>query len=324
MMLPSQILAIVVLTINVMLSHAQWAWATDDTQCDMENVILFNDTKLSNLHPRNASCQSTNDTYCTIDFNNVTGVDEYYQRCYELQGRIILFNIDAKCNVAEDVNSTNITTKYFSYKNEPLCWGSKCSLDEAYQQTDLDELVVSSTAGCATEVTAYVTTSLSGSCAAETNTLRTALAGTYTEMKCPTNGTTSSPCALDYGPTSKQYQSTCLAMGGQLFVVANKTADCYRNDDNGVSTLYSYSESNLHYCFAASCTPNSVMEENDAIRYNWVNRWVIDYDRCEYTYDALTTVNSTMTMSTSNAEPSWTYITASMVAVAVSVTVSFM
>jgi hypothetical protein len=227
--------------------------------------------------------------------------------------------------VAEDVNSTNITTKYFSYKNEPLCWGSKCSLDEAYQQTDLDELVVSSTAGCATEVTAYVTTSLSGSCAAETNTLRTALAGTYTEMNCPTSDTTSSSsssslsCVLDYGPTSKQYQSTCLAMGGQLLVFANKTADCYRD-----GTLYSYSESNLHYCFAASCTPNSVMEENEAIVNNWLNQWNANYDGCEFTYDALTNVNSTMTMSTSNADPSWTYITATMVAVAVSMTWSFM
>jgi hypothetical protein len=327
MMLPSQILAIVVLTINVIVSHA--LWATNDTQCDVEKEILFNDTELNSLYPRNVSCQSTNDTYCAIDFDNVTGVDEYYKRCYELQGRIILFNIEAKCNVAEDVNSTNITMQYYSYKNDPLCLGSNCSLYEAYQQTDVDdrvvELGVSSTAGCQIGVVAYVQTSLSGSCAAETNTLRTALAGTYTEMKCPMNGTTSSPCELDYGPTSKQYQSTCLAMGGQLFIAANKTADCLRNDGSGGSTSYFYSESNLHYCFAASCTPKSVMEENDAIQNNWVNRWLPNYDTCEFSYDALTAVNSTIvTMSTSNADPSWTYITASIVAVAVSVTVTSM
>jgi hypothetical protein len=77
MMLPSQILSIVVLMINFIVSHV--LWATDDTQCDMENDILFNDKELSNLYPRNVSCQPSNDTYCTVDFDNVTGADEYYK-----------------------------------------------------------------------------------------------------------------------------------------------------------------------------------------------------------------------------------------------------
>jgi hypothetical protein len=84
-MLPSQILAIVILMKNVIVSHA--LWATDDTQCDMENETMFNDTELSNLYPRNVSCQSSNDTYCTSDFDNVTGADEYYERLLRTMNR---------------------------------------------------------------------------------------------------------------------------------------------------------------------------------------------------------------------------------------------
>jgi hypothetical protein len=84
-MLPSQILAIVILMINVIVSHA--LWATDDAQCDMENDIVFNDKKLSNLYPRNVHCQSSNNTYCNIDFDNITGADEYYERLLRTMNR---------------------------------------------------------------------------------------------------------------------------------------------------------------------------------------------------------------------------------------------
>jgi hypothetical protein len=46
------------------------------------------------------------------------------------------------------------------------------------------------------------------------------LAGTYTKLNCPINATS---CVMDYSTTSKPYNSLCLEMGGQLFVIANKT-----------------------------------------------------------------------------------------------------
>jgi hypothetical protein len=321
-------------------------WTTDDEQCVMQNEILFNDTILNSFYPRNVSCQSSNDTYCAIDFNNVNGVDEYYSRCYELQGRIVYinkFNTDpAPCNVSDSENRTiTVLSDTFSLTNEPLCLGANCTRDAAWSTSDLfDRLDELGIVACSYSVNVLVNTSFHGLCAAETRTLRKALAGTTTELKCPMNDTTS--CALDYGPTSNQYQSTCLAMGGQLFVIANKTVECERDEVNGTNTFYSYSESNEYYCFGASCTSNAVMEEDEVIRIvserfpQFYEEY--QYDTCIYTYFKLTAVdnattvnnttanntatnttavNNTKSLSTSDAERSWTFMAISMLTLAV-------
>jgi hypothetical protein len=329
---------IAVLASKLILSYAQTVtniepWTTNDEQCVLQNEILFNDTILNSLFPRNVSCQSSNDTYCAIDFDNVNGVDEYYSRCYELQGRIVIinaFNTDpAPCNVSDSENRTiTVPSDTFSFTNEPFCVGANCTRDAAWPTSDqsdrLDELGI---VACLYQSIVLVNTSLSGLCAAETRTLRKALEGTYTELNCPTSDTPSS-CVLDYGPTSNQYQSTCLAMGGQLFVIANKTAECERAEVNGTNTFYSYSETNEYYCFGASCTPNAVMEEDEVIQDSWSVRraqFYVDYqcDTQSYSYDKLTAVgnaavNNTKTLTTSNAERSWTFMAISILAVAVS------
>jgi hypothetical protein len=346
---------IAVLASKLIVSYAQAdiqtePWTTDDEQCVLQNEILFNDTILNSLFPRNVSCQSSNDTYCAIDFDTVNGVDEYYSRCFELQGRIVFVNVintdPAPCNVsyAED-HIAAFASDTFSLTNEPFCLGVNCTRDAIWPTSDLfDRLAELGILTCSlTSTDIFVNTGFSGLCAAETRTLRKALAGTYTELNCPTSDTPSS-CVLDYGPTSNQYQSTCLEMGGQLFVIANKTTDCERAEVNGTNTFYSYSQLNEYYCFGASCTPNVVIEEDRVIQDSWIVRWSqfyydYHYNRCTYTYDKLTAVdnattanttatnntatnttavNNFKTLTTSDAERSWTFMAISILAVAVS------
>jgi hypothetical protein len=106
---------------------------------------------------------------------------------------------------------------------------------------------------------------LTGLCGTETNTLLTALAGTYTKLNCPINAAS---WVIDFSATSRQYKSLCLEMGGQLFVIANKTAACDRAEVNGTNTSYFFSESNVYYSFAASCTHIEVMGDNPFIQDN--------------------------------------------------------
>jgi hypothetical protein len=123
-------------------------------------------------------------------------------------------------------------------------------------------------------VDVLVNTSFHGLCTAETRTLRKALAGTNTELKCPMNDTTS--CVLDYGPTSIQRNSMCLAMGGQLFVIANKTAECYRVDDYYTNEITdSYSESNEYYCPQKRMVPVRTRQQ----RSEWIRSFAYSWTR---------------------------------------------
>jgi hypothetical protein len=47
--------------------------------------VFKSDERLSNTYPHyNVSCQSLNDTHCTIDFDKVTGAKECISHFYEL------------------------------------------------------------------------------------------------------------------------------------------------------------------------------------------------------------------------------------------------
>jgi hypothetical protein len=367
MVLLSRILAFVaVFNTNVILSHAWSPWdntTTDFDRCEIENQIFINDTELNRLYPRNATCQSGNATNCVVDFSTVAGVDEYYSRCYELQGRVMLTNSDSHCNNIYIVNGTKATTTFSSFTNYPMCLGLSCDTSGGYEYQLEDPLydydpVYNSSAGygtCSGLSTLFFNTSFTGSCAVETNTLRKALAGTYTELNCVTSGvitenttaTNASSCVLEYGPTFwSQYDSMCLGMGGHLFVIANKTGNCYQTDESGMNMSSFYFESNVHYCFAGSCTLNSMMDENLVVVGNSFNQWLewadglwlYREDSCTFKNDSLTAVSSTAINSTaingtsinsttvnnntaktaSDANRSWTYMTTLLLAVAVS------
>jgi hypothetical protein len=121
---------IAVLATNILVIHAQSTTTNDDEQCVIENEILFNDTKLNSLYPRNVSCQSSTDNICIIDFASVAGVDDYKRRCYELQGRIVLYkygNKGLEGGVEAGCTDTTITPDFFSFTNDPLCLGTNCS-----------------------------------------------------------------------------------------------------------------------------------------------------------------------------------------------------
>jgi hypothetical protein len=318
MVLLSRILAfIAVFNTNVILSHAWSYWNTttiDYEQCQIENQIFINDTELNRLHPRNATCQSGNATYCVVDFDSVTGVEDYYSRCYELQGRILLKNKDSQCYNTSIVNGTNA---FSSFTNYPMCLGLSCTVRGGYESQLEDPLYNYSavSSSCSSSSTSFFNTSFTGSCAVETNTLRKALAGTYTELNCATSGvitenttaTNTTSCVLEYGPTFwSQYDSMCLGMGGHLFVIANKTGNCYQTDESAMNMSSFYSESNVHYCFAGSCTLNSVMDENLVVVGNSFNQWLewadsqwlYGEDSCAFKYDNLTAVSSTAINST--------------------------
>jgi hypothetical protein len=140
---------ITVLNTKWIVSHAQSTSDDNAEQCVNQTRILNSDTELYSLYPRNVSCQSSdiNDTLCTIDFNSVDGVEDYSRRCYELQGRIVLFNwtnfapdIGAECNAT-------FSADHFSFTNDPKCVGSKCPRDFAWAQVPsyrLDELGITS------------------------------------------------------------------------------------------------------------------------------------------------------------------------------------
>jgi hypothetical protein len=345
LLLPRVFAFIAVFNTNVILSHAWSPWDTNTTdydQCQIENQIFINDTELNRLYPRNVTCQSGNATHCVIDFDTVTGVDEYYSRCYELQGRVMLTNTDSHCNNTYNVNGTNATTTFSSVTNYPMCLGLSCDALGGYK-FQLEDPVYDYAAGsgvCGSSSSLFFNTSFTGSCAVETSMLRKTLAGTYTELNCATSGvitenttsTKTTSCALEYGPTFwSQYDSMCLGMGGHLFVIANKTGDCYQTDESGMNMSSFYSESNVHYCFAGSCTLNSMMDENLVVVGNSFNQWLVwadsqslyVLDSCAFKNDNLTAVNSTTvknntTKTASDANRSWTYITTLLLAVAVS------
>jgi hypothetical protein len=136
---------ITVLNTKWIVSHAQSTAADDAEQCSNQTFFLDMDTDLDSLYPRNVSCANssvTNDTRCIIDFNYVAGVEGYKRRCYELQGRIVVFNwtnfgphIDADCSP--------YTADLFSFTNDPKCVGATCSRDFEWTQLPsyrLDEL----------------------------------------------------------------------------------------------------------------------------------------------------------------------------------------
>jgi hypothetical protein len=298
----------------VILSYAS---ATDYDQCEIENQIFINDTELNRLYPRDATCQSGNASYCVVDFATVTGVEEYYSRCYELQGRIMLTKKKSYCKNTYNVNGTNATTTFSSFTNYPMCLGLSCKASGGYESQLEDPLYNYSavSSSCSGSGTHSFNTSFTGSCAVETNTLRKALAGTYTELNCATSGvisentaaTNTTSCVLEYGPTFwSQYDSMCLGMGGHLFVIANKTGDCDQTNESGMNRSSFYSESNVHYCFAGSCTVNSVMDENQIVLENsfilWLDwadfQWLDWEDSCAFKYDNLTAVSSTAINST--------------------------
>jgi hypothetical protein len=144
MMFLSHIVVTVIAVMNTkwIVSQAQSTTDDDVEQCSNQTNFLNIDTELYSLYPRNVSCQSSTDTYCAIDFNSVAGVEGYKRRCYELQGRIGLFNwtnfgphIDADCSP--------YTADLFSFTNDPICLGTTCARDFAMQQLPsyrLDEL----------------------------------------------------------------------------------------------------------------------------------------------------------------------------------------
>jgi hypothetical protein len=156
MLLLSHIVVTVIAVMNtkwIVSCHAQSTTDDNDVeQCSNQTNFLNIDTELYSLYPRNVSCANSsvtnelvkNDTLCTIDFNSVAGVEDYSRRCYELQGRIVLFNwtnVDTDCINADD--STIIPVDRFSFTNDPLCLGTTCSRDFAMQQLPsyrLDEL----------------------------------------------------------------------------------------------------------------------------------------------------------------------------------------
>jgi hypothetical protein len=359
MVLLSRILAFVAVFINtnVILSHAWSPWdnTIDFDRCEIENQIFINDTELNRLYPRNVTCQSGNATHCVVDFDTVAGVDEYYSRCYELQGRIMLTNGDSHCNNTYNRHGTNATTT--SFTNYPMCLGLSCDTSGGYE-FQLEDPLYDYAAGygtCSGSSTPFFNTSFTGSCAVETSTLRKELAGTYTELNCAMSGvitenttaTKASSCVLEYGPTFwSQYDSMCLGMGGHLFVIANKTGNCYQTDESGMNMSTFFSESNVHYCFAGSCTLNSVMDENLVVVGNSFNQWLewadglwlYREDSCTFKNDSLTAFSSTAINSTainsttvnstavnnntaktaSDANRSWTYMTTLLLAVAAS------
>jgi hypothetical protein len=150
-MLLSHIVVTIITVLNtkwIVSCHAQSTTADDVEQCiNQTNFLNYNDMELYSLYPRNVSCANssvTNDTRCTIDFNSVAGVEDYKRRCYELQGRIVVFNwtnVDADCINGDD--STIVPVDYFSFTNDPKCLGVTCSRDFALQQLPsnrLDEL----------------------------------------------------------------------------------------------------------------------------------------------------------------------------------------
>jgi hypothetical protein len=103
---------IAVLATNILVIHAQSTTTNEtDAQCEMQTEILFNDTKLNSLYPRNVSCQSTTDNFCIIDFASVAGVDDYKRRCYELQGRFVLYNYGNKGHVGVEIKCDDTTIK---------------------------------------------------------------------------------------------------------------------------------------------------------------------------------------------------------------------
>jgi hypothetical protein len=151
----SHIVVTVIAVLNtkwIVSCHAQSTTDDDDEQCSNQTNFLNSDTELYSLYPRNVSCAKSsvtnefvkNDTLCTIDFNFVAGVEDYSRRCYELQGRIVLFNwtnVDTDCINADD--STIVPVDRFSFTNDPKCLGTTCSRDFAMQQLPsyrLDEL----------------------------------------------------------------------------------------------------------------------------------------------------------------------------------------
>jgi hypothetical protein len=137
---------ITVLNTNILVVHAQSTTTNEtDEQCVIENEILFNDTKLNSLYPRNVSCQSSTDTYCAIDFDNVNGVDDYKRRCYELLGRIVLYKYgnNGQVGIVNECVDTTITQDFFFFTNDPLCLGTNCSDDFVLRQfphSRLDDL----------------------------------------------------------------------------------------------------------------------------------------------------------------------------------------
>jgi hypothetical protein len=148
-MLLSHIVVTVIAVLNtkwIVSCHAQSTTADDNAeQCSNQTNFLNSDTELDSLYPRNVSCANssvTNDTRCIIDFNSVAGVADYSRRCYELQGRIVLFNwTNAICINRDD--STIVPVDYFSFTNDPKCLGVTCSRDFALRQLPsnrLDEL----------------------------------------------------------------------------------------------------------------------------------------------------------------------------------------
>jgi hypothetical protein len=159
--------------------------------------------------------------------------------------------------------------------------------------------------------------------------LNCATSGVITENTAATNTTS---CVLEYGPTFwSQYDSMCLGMGGHLFVIANKTGDCYQTNESDMNRSSFYSESNVHYCFAGSCTVSSVMDENQIVLENsfilWLDwadfQWLDWEDSCAFKYDNLTAINSAAVnnntaLTASDANRSWSYITTLLLAVAVS------
>jgi hypothetical protein len=299
MMFPSSLTVafIAILSTNSIVSHAG-AMSYDIDQCSIENKILQNDTELSRLYPRNVSCQeSDNYAGCFINYDYVTGVDEYYMRCYELQGRISLIDV-----VAESCNTTN-GEKGTIIWYDPHCLGASCSQNSAYPQLfesgRINELIGLT---CPYEMHIYVKTSLSGTCAAEQRTLQKALG----------------PFWL-YGSVSRE-SNLCQDYGGQLFVIASRTAGCERVQENGQKDYQSTSEINTYFCFGASCTLDAVTEEYQLIQDNWRANLLKNYDSCGFSYDQLTAAS----IIASDSDRNWSFITTIIVALAVAVSVSFM
>jgi hypothetical protein len=283
--------------------------AYNDEQCRIENKILQNDTELSRLYPRNVSCDDGDDdgTDCAIDIDYVTGVDEYHMRCYQLRGRISLVNIEQteSCNSTNGENGTIVTTNPFSFTNDPLCLGSNCSRDTAYQQhfqSDRTNELLGST--CPYKMRVFEKTSLSGPCAAETYRLRKKLIED-----------------AEFGSPSEEYSTQCQAFGGQSFVIASNSVKCEQTKAGNESYGGSASaEPYKFFCFGASCTFNEVMVENQFIRKNYEDSFyfLINLNgSCLVSYNTFAAVNS-------DADRSWSLVPTSIVALAVAVSVSFM
>jgi hypothetical protein len=220
-----------------------------------------------------------------VDLSNATNT--FTQRCYEADGRIVLFTSTARCNLTVDDG-----TIYASISNDPVCIASNCSLDQArYNVIDRYETLLIDTAvnaDCFEYLSGRIQlTTLSGMCAAETLLLQTSLAEVAMLKKC--NTSSSSSCVRNYTAAAEVYYRMCRGKGGDAFRAPERMATCLDNIDR--ETVLT--EVNVPFCFSGQCTPDAIREEEQFLNEQWSDGIAPDYQSCGFAYTAWEAVNFT-------------------------------